>query len=177
MHLSKPVGSPGSSSEFARREVLRGLRIARVREAGGQIVRAAWVLERPPYSNFVRSHFPNAAALEKFWTMKDEENKPLITTQFQKDGSHRKLTIHITVADEKDNSPAAPSDVGQIRQGYANGISETRFAVTNGAITSARGFTVAGDRQSALLNANEISELIRRGQGKADLWLEWDVTP
>jgi hypothetical protein len=150
---------------------------ARVREAGGQIVRTSWIREQPPYSNFARSHFPNAAALEKFWTMKDDENKPLITTRFQKDGLHRKLTIHVTVADEKDNSPAAPSDAGQIRQAYANGISETRFAVTNGAITSARGFTLAGDRQSALLNTNEISEFIRLGQGKTDLWLEWDVMP
>lgn len=149
---------------------------ARIRDAGGKIEEAAWIRERSPFSNFVHAQFPNAATLEKFWTVKDEANNPLITTQFQINGSRRRLTTFITVPPEKDNSSSSPSDVSQLRQAYANGISETRLAVANGLITTARGFSVAEDRQSALLNGREISELIRLGKGKAELVLEWEVT-
>ena len=58
----------------------------------------------------------------------------------------------------------------------ADGISETRVAVTSGSITTARGFTVARDKQSALLNTSAINEVLRTG-GKAELYLEWEVTP
>jgi hypothetical protein len=57
----------------------------------------------------------------------------------------------------------------------ANGISETRISVTKGSITSARGFTVASGKQSALLNASAIDEVLRTGE-KAELYLEWEVT-
>jgi hypothetical protein len=106
--------------------------------------------------------------------VKDEQDRPVITTQFQKDGARHRLTFRITVPEDSEQASAASADINQIRQALANGISETRFAVTEGAITSSRGFTVAGDRQSALLNASEISDLIRAGKGKAELWLEWE---
>jgi hypothetical protein len=126
----------------------------RIRDAGGQVMLTSWVRARAPFSNVVHAHFPDTAALEKYWTVKDEEKRPLITTQFQKDGTRRRLTFRITVPEDNDQAPAASADVNQFRQALANGISETRFAVTDGGITTARGFTVAADRQSALLNAS-----------------------
>lgn len=146
----------------------------RILDAGGQVMLRSWVRGRAPFSNVVHAHFPDTAALEKYWTVKDEEKRPLITTQFQKDGTRRRLTFRITVPENNEQAPAASADAHHLRQALANGISETRFAVTEGAITTARGFTVAGDRQSALLNASEITDLIRMGKGKAELWLEWE---
>ncbi|MGE5195102.1 MAG: hypothetical protein ACM3U2_21620 [Deltaproteobacteria bacterium] len=145
----------------------------RIRDAGGQIMLTSWVRAQAPFSNVVHARFPDTAALEKYWTLKDKEDRPLITTQFQKNGTRHRLTFRITVPEENEQAPAS-ADVNQLRQALANGISETRFAVTEGAITTARGFTVAGDRQSALLNSAEISDLIRKGKGKAELWLEWE---
>jgi hypothetical protein len=37
------------------------------------------------------------------------------------------------------------------------------------------GFSVATDKQSALLNIADVAEELRKGQGKAELSLEWDV--
>lgn len=146
----------------------------RIRDAGGQVVMTSWVRTRAPFSNVVHAHFPDAAALEKYWTLKDTDNNPLITTQFQKDGARRRLTFRITLPEDNEQASAAPADANQLRQALANGLSETRFAVTEGAITTAHGFTVASDRQSALLNTGEISDLIRMGQGRTELWLEWE---
>lgn len=146
----------------------------RMRDAGGQVMLASWVRGRAPFSNVVHARFPDTASLEKYWTVKGENDKPLITTQFRKDGGRRRLTFRITLPEKDEPAPAGSADAHQIRQALANGISETRFAVTEGAITSSRGFTVAGDRQSALLNSKEISDLIRTGKGKAELWLEWE---
>lgn len=146
----------------------------RIRDAGGQLMLASWVRARAPLSNVVHAHFPDTAALEKYWTVKDEKHGPLITTKFQKDGARRRLTFKITLPEDNEQAPAASPDVNQIRQALANGISETRFALTEGSITTARGFTIAGDRQSALLNGREVSELIRSTKGKAELWLEWE---
>ena len=114
------------------------------------------------------------SALEKYWTVQDEEGKPLITTQIRQIGTRHRLTCRITLPEKDEPAPAASADAHQLRQAIADGISETRFAVTDGEITSARGFTVARDRQSALLNGREISELIRTGKGQAELWLEWE---
>ncbi len=146
----------------------------RIRDAGGQVMLSSWVRARAPFSHVVHAHFADTAALEKYWTVKDKENTPLITTRFQKDGTRHRLTFRFTLPEENEQPPAASADANQLRQALANGISETRFAVTEGTITAARGFTVAGDRQSALLNAGEISDLIRKGKGKAELWLDWE---
>lgn len=146
----------------------------RIRDGGGQVVLASWVRARAPYSNVVYAHFPDMSALEKYWTVKDEENSPLISTQIQKDGTRRRLTFRITLPEKDKPAPATSADAHQLRQALADGISETRFALTEGTITSARGFTIARDRQSALLNGREISDLIRTGKGKAELWLEWE---
>lgn len=151
--------------------------LARIRDAGGTIVQASWVREQAPLSSLVHAQFPNASAFEKFLTIKNEDGSLLIKTQFQNDGPRRSLTVHITLPVDKANPPQpSPSGVEQLRQADANGISETRIALAKGSITAARGFTVAGDKQSALLDASAIDEILRTG-GKGELYLEWEVTP
>jgi hypothetical protein len=149
---------------------------ARLQEAGGKAVEVSWVRRQAPFSNLLSAHLPSASALEKFATAKDEDGGFHMTTQFHSDGLRRSLTIEIAVSPAKANpSQSLPTDVVQFRQMLADGISETRIAVTKGSITSASGFTVARDKQSALLDASAIDEVIRAG-GKTMLSLEWDVT-
>src|SRR5690242_19234991 len=99
---------------------------SRIRDAGGQVMLTSWVRARAPFSNVVHAHFPDTAALEKYWTVKDEDKRPLITTRFQKDGARRRLTFRITVPEDNEQAPAASADINQFRQALANGISETR---------------------------------------------------
>jgi hypothetical protein len=49
-------------------------------------------------------------------------------------------------------------------------------ALVSGSITAARGFTVARDKQSALLDARAIADIMLKG-GKGELYLEWEVAP
>lgn len=146
----------------------------RIRDARGEIVLTSWVRAQAPFSNVIHAHFPDTKSLEKFWTVKDENSRPLITTHFEKGDKRRRVTFQISVPDEKDEPPTPTTSAHQLRQALANAISETRFAVTEGTITTARGFTIAEDRQSVLMDANAISELIRAGKGEAELWLEWE---
>jgi len=55
----------------------------------------------------------------------------------------------------------------------ANGVVIVRFHD----LTAARGFRVANDKQSALLNVAEITEGLRTGQGESEFYLKWDVAP
>jgi hypothetical protein len=122
----------------------------------------------------VRARFLSPSALEKFGTVKNEDGGFLMTTQFRSDGLRRSLTVGIAVPPDQANpSQSSPSDAEQFRQTQANGISDTRIAVTKGSITTAHGFTVASE--SALLNASGITEILRTG-GKAELYLEWEVS-
>lgn len=149
----------------------------RIREAGGRVVDALWIRGEAPYANAIHARFPTASALEKFCTMKNDDGSSLLTARFTSDGMRRKLTLEIVMAPDKlDVAQFSPSDVDQLRQTYADGISHFRIAVADGSITAAGGFTVAEDKQSALLNVGEVAELLRRGQGQAEAYLEWEVT-
>lgn len=149
---------------------------ARVRDVGGRVLDARWIRPQAPFANVVRYHFPAAAVLEKYATAA-ADNGGSITTSFHRDGAHRRLTVRIVAPPDNDEPAATPPlTVEQLRQNLANGLSETRIAVADGVITAARGFIVAGDRQSALLYGEEIAALIRKGGGSAELFLEWDVT-
>jgi hypothetical protein len=152
--------------------------VVRVRAAGGRVVDASWIRQQPPMSYYVRALLPDAAALERFLTIRQEDGSPLIATRFHSEGSRRRLTVRVTMpANQQETQPPVAPDVKQIKQALADGISETRIAVVNGSITEARGFIVAGDKRSALLNDQEISDLLRQGEGTTELYLEWDVVP
>jgi hypothetical protein len=45
----------------------------------------------------------------------------------------------------------------------------------DGTITASRGFTVASDKASALLDVREILQLLRN-QSDVEIFLEWEVT-
>jgi hypothetical protein len=149
----------------------------RIREAGGRLLDALWVRDQAPFSNVIHAQFPTSATLEKYWTMKNDDGSPMMTAHFTTDGPRRKLTLQITLAPDKiDLTQLSPSDVDQLRQNYADGISHMRIAVTDGSITAAQGFTVAADKQSALLNVSELAQLLQKGQGQAEAYLAWEVT-
>ncbi len=149
----------------------------RIRDCGGKIVQATWVRSEAPFSNVIHAQFPDASALEKFGSTKNEDGSPLITTQFHRDGARRKLTARITVPSDSIKEPAEPPVKEPLKQGFANGISATRIAIVSGSIVAERGFTVASDKQSALLDGDEIEQLLRKGNGTMELFLEWEVTP
>jgi hypothetical protein len=50
------------------------------------------------------------------------------------------------------------------------------MALAQGTITAGRGFTIAADEQSALLDASAVTEIIRAG-GKGELFREWELAP
>jgi hypothetical protein len=149
--------------------------LLRIREAGGAILETSWVREQVPLSNLAHAQFPNASAFEKFLTIKNEDGSSQIETHFRSDGARRSLTVQVSLPASKANPSESPlSDAEQLTQALANGISETRIALTGGAITTARGFTVASDKQSALLNICAIDEIIHTG-GNGKRYLEWEV--
>lgn len=149
----------------------------RIRDCGGKIVQAAWVRSEAPFSNVIHAQFPDASTLEKLGSAKHEDGSPLITTKFHRDGARRKLTVRVAVSPDSIKEPVDPPAKEPIKQAWANGISETRIAVVNGSIVAERGFTVASDKQSALLDGDEIEQLLRNGNGTVELFLEWEVTP
>ena len=151
--------------------------MVRIREAGGTIVQAAWVREQAPLSNVVSVRFPNAAAFEKFGKSQNDDGSLQSTTQWQSNGAHRKLLVRVTARPGAlDLSQFAVPSIEKLRQNLADGISGTRVAVAGGTITGARGFAVANDKQSALLDPSEIAKLLQAHDGKAELYLDWDVT-
>jgi hypothetical protein len=149
---------------------------ARIEAAGGSIVATNWLRNEAPLSNVVRARFPDASALEEFWTVQSDDGRSQIATEFASEGLKRRLTVRVLVPPEE-NQPAAEAPVLPVQQMLANGVSVTRVAVADGTITGECGFTVAGDRQSAVVNNDEIAEAIREGHGTAELYLEWEVGP
>ncbi|HUT88302.1 MAG TPA: hypothetical protein VMY37_02290 [Thermoguttaceae bacterium] len=151
--------------------------MVRIREAGGKILQTSWIRQHAPLSNSVYVQLPDASVLEKFGTSKNDDGSLQITTQLQSEDVHRRLDIRITARpDTFDPSPLSFPDVRKLRQMFADGISETRVAVTSGSITKALGFTVASDGQSALLDLSETAKILQTSGGKAELYLEWEVT-
>jgi hypothetical protein len=149
---------------------------ARIEAAGGRIVTTNWLRDAAPLSNVVHARFPDASALEKFWTVRSDDGRSQIATEFATDGLHRRLTFRVFVPPDE-NQPAAspPAAALPVQQMLANGVSVTRFAVAGGTITAAHGFTVSADRQSAVVNNDEIADALREGHGTAELYLEWEV--
>jgi hypothetical protein len=146
----------------------------RIKDSGGTIVNTAWIRDEPPYSNFVRAHFPDSAALEKFGTMERPDGEALIATRFSEDGATRRLTIRITTRSDEESTESGPN-VEQLRQNQADAIAETRIAVVDGSITDSRGFVVANDKQSALLDRAEIDNMLHAETGEAELFLQWEI--
>jgi len=147
----------------------------RLRAAGGKILEARWVRRQEPYSTVVTAKLPGSKALEEFLTIRGNQGDPAVQTRFTQDGSRRKIAITVQFPEEKLPERKALSAEDERRREEADGLSRTRVAVLPGRILGSRGFTVAADKQSALLDIQEIEALLRAGRGKADLFLEWDT--
>ncbi len=147
----------------------------RIIRAGGEIVEARWLRREKPLANVVVARLPDAASLERFGTMTDEQGTEVVRTRFTKKDSRRRLAFVVAVTDNLRPSEPGHSTIRAFRQDQADSIGETRVAVVGGRIVDARGFTVARDRRSALLEPVEIRELLRDAGESLELFLEWEI--
>jgi hypothetical protein len=145
----------------------------RIREAGGEIVAANWLRRERPYANVVMARFAAASALEKYLTIAGKDDELRLEARFSKEGTRRRLQL--VLHPPKEFKLDQPATVKESRQKQADGLSETRFTVTDGRIVATRGFTAAADGRSALLALDEIEQLLRADPRRVELFLEWDV--
>lgn len=147
----------------------------RVGEAGGEIVDARWIRREEPYATIVKAKFPTAAALERFGTIKNEQGEVIAPVRFTKEGNRRKISLVVPIPrDEQPTTQTTPSPK-ELREQQANGFSETRVAVAGGRIIASQGFVVASDKRSCLLDANQITELLRNRPEHVELFIEWEL--
>ena len=146
----------------------------RIEDAGGEIVEAAWIRRHPPFSNFIHAHLPDSSSLERYGSSGGGEDQWSVATRFQVDGSQRRLEIAITPPPGANPSSQSSSGRDAVRQGLADGISETRIATVDGTIAAAHGLTWADYKQSALLPTHKIIEILDEKE-QAELFLEWTV--
>ncbi len=147
----------------------------RIRQAGGEILEARFVRKEEPYSTVVSARLPGAKALEDFCTIKDEKGETVARASFTSDGRRRRLALTIPTPKGEAQAEAPKPNERERRLGQANDISEIRVAVVGGEIIRARGFTVAEDKRSALLEPLEVEDLLRGATAPVELFLEWDL--
>jgi hypothetical protein len=148
--------------------------LARVTQAGGMLLEATWLRRQVPLANVVRATFPNAQAFENYYSFKNEQGSEQLKTKFATSGNRRTLTFTLDFPKGEGQADKGPLTVERVRQALADGISETRIALAEGKITRASGFIVAADKQSALLDAAALGEILRT-TGKGELAIEWEV--
>lgn len=141
----------------------------RIQTSGGAIKETRWIKQSPPMANYLRGSLPNQEAVEKLFTL---DNKWKIRTNISTDGSTRTIKVTVTPPPEKKLS-APPADPEKIRKKLANSISHTRIAIQNGKITDARGFVVANDKQSALVDQGAFPDRLWKENKRVKLVLAW----
>ncbi|MBI5760086.1 MAG: hypothetical protein HZA46_16335 [Planctomycetales bacterium] len=146
----------------------------RITEAGGEVREARWVRREVPYANLVVARFPTAAALENFFTVKDEKGVVVVQTRFTINGNRRRLSFNVPVPRDQKPTEKASRSFEEVREQQANGFSETRLAIASGQIIASQGFTVASDKRSALLDPAKIDELLQTNREQVELFLEWE---
>jgi hypothetical protein len=149
---------------------------ARVRKAGASLEQALWLRRAPPMANVIRVLFPSAAALEKFAEVKTTDGGPDISLEFSQTGTLRRMILGVALPAEGPRPPVQADDVERYKLRRAAAVSEIRIALSDGEIVAARGFVTAPDRQSALLDIDEVNSRLHVGDGKAELLLEWEVS-
>lgn len=149
---------------------------ARITEAGGKLIEARWVRREEPFANVVNVRFPTAAAVEKFFTVKNDKGEVVAPARFTQDGNRRRISIVIPIPrDEPSQETKAPPTPKELREQQANGFSETRVAVAGGRIVASQGFVVANDKRSCLLDSAQIQELLRRRPEQVELFIAWEL--
>jgi hypothetical protein len=142
-------------------------------KAGAVLETVQWLRRERPHANVITARLPNAAVLERLFTFHDDSGKPIVTARFSRDGSRRRFALRVALAPD-DAAPQQPRTAAELRAVQSDGLSETRFAVSRGKIVGAKGFSVARDRQSALLEPGAILEALRTKR-EVEAFLEWDV--
>lgn len=150
--------------------------LARIVEAGGEVLEARWVRREEPYANLVIAKLPTASSLEKFCTIKGEKGEVLAQARFTQIGNRRKLSMTIPVPRDEQPTAKAPPTFKELREQFANSISETRLIVAGGQVIASQGFMLAGDKRSCLVDAAQIEELLRQRPDHIELFLEWELT-
>ena len=160
--------------EFDRRE---DDELRRLVKAGGEVREARWLRQEEPYANVVVARLPSAEALEAFCTIKDENGEVAARARFSKSAARRRLAIVIPAPrDDQPRDFGKQATIEERRRAQASGISETRIAVAGGRVVDSRGFTVADDGRSALLEPDEILGLLARAEKEVEVFLEWELT-
>lgn len=152
-----------------------GSDFVRINDAGGELLEANWIAADEPYSAYIKATFPNAAALERFWTIKGDRGEVLVQGRFSSNGQRRRLSLVVPGPRDKPADPPKPTTAEDLREQQANGISETRIAVAGGHIVACEGFVPTADRRSCLIDRARIDELLRATAGEVELFVEWEV--
>lgn len=149
---------------------------ARLLAAGALLQEARWLREEPPLATVATWRLPSADVLQRAFTIPGDDGQALVTAQFTSEGERRRFSLVVSLPPEQTANVQTQQTLRELRQTQADNLSETRFVVASGKIEDARGFTVAGDRQSALLEVREIIEALR-GQRQYEAYLVWNVAP
>lgn len=147
----------------------------RIIDAGGQVGESRWIRSEPPYANVIVGKLPSAAALEKAFTFKGDNGEVVVAARFSQNGKRRKFSMQVTLPLAQVVNATNEKTAIELRASQANGLGETRFAVAGGKIVDARGFAVAADKQSALLEPKAILELLKK-QRQIEAFIEWELT-
>lgn len=146
-----------------------------ITKAGGTVLESRWLRREEPYSTVTLARFPGMATLVEYCTQRGDKGEVIAQPRYTQDGKRRKLAITYHVP--KDFKPQEKPTPEELRQERASGFSETRVVVAGGQILSARGFIVAADKRSALLDNDQLREWLRTEREKIELFLEWELPP
>jgi len=149
----------------------------RIARAGGKVLDTWWGRRELPYSRIISARLPTADALEKFTTIEGDQGELRVVTRYSQERAKRRLSFSVLPPKDLDLGEFATPSIKDARQRQANGLSEIRLVMLRGDITGTRGWTVASDKQSALLALDEIADLLRTNPDGADLFIEWEVKP
>ncbi len=149
----------------------------RIRESGARLEMTMWLRKQVPMAHVMRASLPDAATLKKLATVKDASDTIIIEPRFTVSNAHRRLAFHFTVSPDQIPPPSSNADrLTHFKRARAMGISDFRIAICEGKIIDARGFIVANDGQSALLDVDEISSLLRAGDGNIEIFVQWETS-
>jgi hypothetical protein len=148
--------------------------LVRIADAGGRVLESRWIRSDPPCAAMIVAKLPSAAVLEKAFSFNESNGESVATARFTRDGARRKFSLLMALPRDQVESLAPEKSVQELRANQANGLSEMRFVVAGGKISSVRGFTVARDKQSALLEPKAILEMLRT-QRPVEVFIEWEV--
>lgn len=156
-------------------EAQTGPDFVRIRESGGELLDAKWIEADEPYSAYIKARFPNAAALERFWTIKGERGDVVVQARFTQNAQRRRLSLKVPRSRDKAVESPKLVTARELREQQANGISESRIAVVDGQIVACEGFVPAADKRSCLMDRASIDELLRAPTDEIELFVEWEV--